>query len=247
MITEKDFLNRVDESCAKQIDRALALIWFVGVEDQTKGLTAREIAIILRDAGHPEQNISRLDSALANDRRTAVAKGGGWALRPAARRGLDDSYRVHLGPAALPDSDSVIPMSLVVGSRGYIEKVADQINKSFDGQLYDCCAVMCRRLLETLIIEVYENEGRASDVREGRHFVGFAEMIAVLERDSAIFVSRPAMNALKAFKVLGDLSAHNRHYNARIGDIEPQRAGIRLIVEELLYRSGLNPAKQAAA
>jgi hypothetical protein len=247
MITEREFLHRVDESCAKQLDRAIALIWFAGFDDQTKGLTARAIADILRDAGHPGQNVSRLDASLAGDKRTAAAKNGGWALRPAARRSLDQSYRLHLGPATLPESDSVIPMSLVVGTRGYIEKVADQINKSFDGQLYDCCAVMCRRLLETLIIEVYEKEGRASEIRDGRHFIGLADLIVSLEKDSTIFVSRPAMNALKAFKTLGDLSAHNRHYNARIGDIEPQRAGIRLIVEELLYRSGLNSVKPVAA
>ncbi|WP_152477684.1 DUF4145 domain-containing protein [Xanthomonas arboricola] len=247
MITEREFLHRVDESCAKQLDRALALIWFAGVDDQTRGLTARAIADILRDAGHPGQNVSRLDASLASDKRTAVAKGGGWALRPAARRDLDESYRVHLGPGALPESDSVVPMSLVAGTRGYIEKVAGQINKSFDGQLYDCCAVMCRKLLETLIIEVYEKEGRGNEIRDGRHIVGLAELITTLDKDQSIFVSRPAMNALKAFKVLGDLSAHNRHYNARIGDIEPQRAGIRLIVEELLYRSGLNSVTPAAA
>ncbi len=247
VITEKTFLSRVDKSCARQLDRALALIWFVGVDDQTKGLTAREIAIILRGAGHPEQNVSRLDSALLGDKRTAVAKGGGWALRPAARRELDDIYRAHLGPTALPESDSVIPMSLVVDTRGYIEKVANQINKSFDAQLYDCCAVMCRRLLETLIIEVYEKENRSNEIRDGRHFISLADLITTLEKDSSIFVSKPAMNALRAFKALGDLSAHNRHYNARIGDLEPQRAGIRLVVEELLYRSGLNSARSVAA
>ena len=247
MITEKTFLSRVDESCTRQLDRALALIWFVGVDDQAKGLTAREIASILRDAGHPEQNVSRLYAALAGDKRTAGAKGGGWALRPAARRELNDIYRKYLGPTALPESDSLIPMLLVVGTRGYIEKVADQINKSFDAHLYDCCAVMCRRLLETLIIEVYEKESRSNEIRDGRHFIGLADLIATLEKDSLIFVNKPAMNALKAFKVLGDLSAHNRHYNARVGDLEPQRAGIRLVVEELLYRSGLNSAKSAAA
>lgn len=247
MITEKTFLSRVDESCTRQLDRALALIWFVGIDDQTKGLTSREIASILRDAGHPEQNVSRLEAALASNKSTAAAKSGGWSLRPAARREFDDIYRAHLRPATLPESDSVIPMSLVVGTRGYIEKIADQINKSFDAQLYDCCAVMCRRLLETLIIEVYEKENRASEIRDGRHFIGLADLITTLEKDSSIFVSKPAMNALKAFKALGDLSAHNRHFNARLGDLEPQRAGIRLIVEELLYRSGLNSANSVAA
>jgi hypothetical protein len=240
------FLERVDAHCFKQLDRAIALLWLVGRNNQTLGYSARDIARILREAGHPEQNASRLENALSSDKRTAAAKIEGWALRPAARRELDSTFAPLLGPTSLPESDSVVPMALVKSTRGYIEKVCEQINKSYDGQLFDCCAVMCRRLLETLIIEVYEKNGRDDEIRNGRHYVGLSELIVQLEKDSSIFLSKPAMNALKNFKNLGDLSAHNRHYNARPGDLEPQRAGIRLAVEELLYRAGLHPSAAAA-
>jgi|SRR6185312_3826423 len=242
-MSPEDFLSKVDSLCAKQLDRAIALLWYAGRQDQTLGYTAREIADILRFAGHPQQNVSRLDGALSADRRTAAAKAGGWALRPAARRDLDNAYNEYVRSKSLPASDSIVPMSLVAGTRGYIERVCDQINKSFDAHLYDCTAVMCRRLLETLIIEVYERVGRAAEIRNGRHFVGLSDMVTYLEKDAAIFISKPAMNALKNFKTLGDLSAHNRHYNARETDIEPHRAGIRLIVEELLYRADLHPSR----
>ena len=46
----------------------------------------------------------------------------------------------------------------VAGTRGYLERIAYQLNASYDHYLYDCCAVMCRRILETLIIEIYEKE-----------------------------------------------------------------------------------------
>lgn len=240
----EDFLSKVDSLCKKQVDRAIALLWFVGRQDQTLGYTAREIANILRDAGHPAQNVSRIDGVLSADRRTAVAKAGGWALRPGTRRELDTVYGEYEHSKVLPASDSIVPISLIAGTRGYIEKVCDQINKSFDAHLYDCTAVMCRRLLETLIIEVYESEGRAIEIRNGRHFIGLSEMVTYLEKDASLFISKPAMNALKNFKTLGDLSAHNRHYNARETDIEPHRVGIRLIVEELLYRADLHPSRK---
>jgi hypothetical protein len=240
------FLRKIDGQCDKQIDRALALIWFVGVDDHALGCTARDIASLLRDAGHAQQNVHRLDTTLATDRRTVAAKGGGHSLRLAARRNLDEIYKDFLGPTELPKSDSIIPMELVGGTRGYIEKVADQANKSYDTQLYDCAAVMCRRLLETLIIETYEHQGREDEIKNGRNYLGLAELIAVLDADRAIPISKPAMNALKDFKRLGDLSAHNRHFNARIGDIEGQRMGIRLVVEEMLYRAGLHPSSSSA-
>lgn len=246
-LNAKEFLQRVDPYCARQLDRALALLWFVGRRDQTAGLTAKEIAAIIRAVGHAEQNVSRLDSALSTDAKTAVAKGGGWMLRAAARRELDATYSEYVGPVELPPSDSMVPMALVTGTRGYVTKVAEQVNKSFDGQLYDCCAVMCRRLIETLIIEVYEKHGRAQDIREGGQYIGLSEMVGRLEGDHSMSLSKPAMQTLKGFKAIGDLSAHNRHWNARHGDIEPHRTGFRQVVEELLYRAGMHPSNTIAA
>ncbi|QNH15552.1 hypothetical protein HEP74_00675 [Xanthomonas sp. SS] len=246
-LTPKDFLRRVDQQCLRQMDRALALLWFVGREDQTAGLTAKEIAELIRAVGHAEQNVSRLGVLLSTDKRTVAAKLGGWMLRAAARRELDAVYADHVGPIELPASDSLVPMALVNGTRGYISKVADQVNKSFDAKLYDCCAVMCRRLIETLIIETYEKHGRAPEIRDGSQYVGLNEMVGRLENDPSMALSRPAMQTLKGFKAIGDLSAHNRHWNARLGDIDPHKIGFRQVLEELLYRAGMHPSNPAAA
>lgn len=137
-------------------------------------------------------------------------------------------------------------MAIVTGTRGYIERVGDQINKSFDAELYDCCAVMCRRLLETLIIEIYEHQGRADEIKNAGHFFQLNDLVSHLEQDSRITVSKLGMKALKDFKRLGDLSAHNRRYNARATDIQPLKDGIRLIVEELLHVADLHPSSRRA-
>jgi hypothetical protein len=138
-------------------------------------------------------------------------------------------------------------MSLLEGTRGYIERVGEQINKSFDGGLYDCCAVMCRRLLETLLIEIYEHAGRATEIKDKGHYLGLAELVTFIENDTQITLSRLSMKALKDFKRLGDLSAHNRRYNARASDIEPLRDGLRLVTEEMLHIAGLYVTPDAEA
>ena len=52
----------------------------------------------------------------------------------------------------LATTQTVIMLSLVRGTRGYIEKVSNQINGAYENGWYDACAVMLRRLVETLII-----------------------------------------------------------------------------------------------
>jgi hypothetical protein len=56
-----------------------------------------------------------------------------------------------------PKSEQVLPFSVVRGSRGYIEKVVNQVNGCYENGWFDACAVMIRRLVETLIIELLRN------------------------------------------------------------------------------------------
>ena len=55
----------------------------------------------------------------------------------------------------IPKNQAIIPHSMVKNTRGYIERVVYQINGSYEKGWFDACAVMMRRLLETLIIEVF--------------------------------------------------------------------------------------------
>ena len=68
-------------------------------------------------------------------------------------------------------------MSLVRGTRGYIEKVSNQINGAYENGWYDACAVMLRRLIETLIIETFEHHKIASSDNQAGDFVYLRDLI----------------------------------------------------------------------
>ena len=65
-------------------------------------------------------------------------------------------------------NDLVILSSLVRGTRGYIEKIGNQINGTYANGWFDSCAVMIRRLVETLIIESFEKHGLASKIKNSQ-------------------------------------------------------------------------------
>jgi integrase len=142
-------------------------------------------------------------------------------------------------PSAPKDTGSVIPLGLATG-RGYLEKVILQLNVSYDAQLYDCCAVMCRRLLETLIIEVYEHCGRASEIQgPDGNFLMLNGLATFFENDKAFNIGRKGLKGLRDFKSLGDQSAHSRRFNARKDDIDRVREGLRVAIEELAHLAAL--------
>ncbi len=242
-MTIDDFLRRIDGDQLTTMERALALLWWSGREDHTVGLSAREVCEVLERNGHPKQNASRLQSNLEKSRATAKAGTDRWRLHPRGRKVLDETFSGVATARAIPvATDSVLPRELFDSTRGYLEKVVYQLNVSYDNGLFDCCAVMSRRVLETLLIEVYEAAGRANEAKDADgHFLMFAGLLGNFEKDAKYHPSRNALKGLRDFKTLGDLSAHNRRFNARKDDIDRVRDGLRVAVEELLSLAGLAP------
>lgn len=134
----------------------------------------------------------------------------------------------------------VIMMSLVRGTRGYIERVANQINGSYENGWYDACAVMLRRLIETLIIEAFEHHNIASKIQNANgDFLYLRDLIDKTLVETSWNLGRNAKQALPKLKDIGDKSAHSRRYIAQRGDIQPLLADIRTVVQELLFIAAL--------
>lgn len=154
-------------------------------------------------------------------------------------------YKTVINPAitAAPTrapSDDLFPLDLVRDTRGYIERVAEQACGSYDQGWYDASAVMCRRLLETLIIETFEAyklEGKIKNT-DGT-FYYLSSLIPSLLNETAWSVGRNARKALPQLKDLGDQSAHNRRYLARKNDIDGIKRELRITIEELIHLSKL--------
>jgi hypothetical protein len=136
--------------------------------------------------------------------------------------------------------DTVLPHSLFRQTRGYIEKIVYQINITYDKTCYDACAVMIRRLIETLIIESFENHNIENKIMNSSgNFVELYKLIDKTLLESTWNLSRNTKRGLKKLKKLGDRSAHSRRFNAQRTDIDKLIDDLRIVAEELLYISGL--------
>ena len=136
--------------------------------------------------------------------------------------------------APSPD-DQVVMFSLVRNSRGYIERVVHQINGSYANGWYDACAVMIRRLLETLIIESFEKHGISNKIKNANgDFLFLRDLINATLAETAWNLSRNAKQALPRLKDVGDLSAHSRRYIAHRKDIDKLVQDLRIVVQEFV-------------
>jgi len=137
-------------------------------------------------------------------------------------------------------SAQVLPFSVVRQTRGYIERVVNQINGCFEKGWYDACAVMIRRLLETLVIEAFEHHNISHRIKNSNgDFLYLADLITACLAEPSWNLGRNSRSALPRLKDIGDKSAHSRRFNAHRGDISPLLVDIRTVTQELLYLAGL--------
>lgn len=153
-------------------------------------------------------------------------------------RQLRDSIRTRNPPpeeGAPSLEEPVIYFSLVRNTRGYLERLVHQINGSYANGWYDASAVIIRRLVETLIIEVFEKFDIAPRIQNTQgDFFYLKELINALVAEKAWNLSKNSKAALPKLKDVGDMSAHSRRFIAQRQDIDKLIGDLRVIVQELV-------------
>jgi hypothetical protein len=139
-------------------------------------------------------------------------------------------------PKTIAPSSNYFPLELFNNTRTYLQTIANQAAACYDQGLYDACSVMTRKLLEVLIIEAFERYNISSKLKNSSdNFFYLSDLIEIFKNEAAWNIGRNAKNGLPSLKKMGDLSAHNRRYIARKGDIDKLQDDLRIVLEELIH------------
>ena len=182
-------------------------------------------------------------SAVAEMIQLTFAADTDFKRRAAVARELVHELRTRKwrGGAPETEAENIFPLSLLVKSRrGYLVTVGRQMNGCFDSAWYDGCAVMMRRLLETVIIEAFEAKKIDGKIKNAQgEFFQLTDLIGAALSETAWNLSRNTKKALPQLRDIGHISAHSRRYTAQKSDIEKVQPLCRVAVEEFLHLAGL--------
>ena len=142
---------------------------------------------------------------------------------------------------AIQQGGSILPEALFQQLSPNFQSLCKQINASYENNLFDCTAVIMRRLLEGLLVLSYQNSGIESEIlaKDGIHHISLDKIIKNAEQSTVLKLSANTRKELMLFKDLGNYSAHKIWYNCTQQDIKPHILKYRVIIEELIYKSGL--------
>ena len=201
------------------------------------------VITLLSSASVQNQYIQEFTRLLATLQEQRISPGD----RFAAFRELDILVRSRLQPAfdaPPPDPttilEPVLPSAVVKGTRGYLQKLALQANACYEARCFDACSVMLRKLVEVLLIEVYEAKNKQASIQNaaGEYFM-LGEIISRALAEGSWAFGRETRRALPDIKLLGDRAAHNRRFVATKTDVDKLLGGVRATVDDLLHLAGL--------
>ena len=133
-------------------------------------------------------------------------------------------------------SNTLFPLEILNNSRGYIVNIGHQASECYNSELYDACLVMVIKLLETLIIECFERYSVEEKIKgKDNHYYYLNDLINKFLIEDKWSINRNTSKSLPKIKSLGDLSAHNRRFSAKRGDIDNIRIDLRIIIEDLIH------------
>jgi hypothetical protein len=221
-------------------DRAIALLWYYRQTQEFEERTASDLASDLHDEGFPKPNVTRLSRDLSGSRFTIKGRRlGSFQIDVRRLSDLEENYGQFLRMKKVEVQDSVVPNDWVKGTRVYLERLVHQINGSYDYGFYDACATMCRRLMESLIIEIYIHNERHHEIQDDGVFLGLQKLIAHVKADKKLTLGRNTPRTMTEVKQLGDTAAHDRVYITSKPDIDNLLARYRRMLQDLLAASGI--------
>lgn len=231
------FTSSLSKKSLREVDIAVALAWFVTHADVDKpDVTPRELAdLMVRQRLSGSVNASRLGRGLGTH--TDIVRGirpGSFRIKKSADDKLSERFGGYADLSKSPVKDLVISDSIGLGGRRPLDVIRREANGTYERGFYNSAAVMCRRIVEMLLIEALEKHAAGQAIRDGNdNLLGFADLIAVAKSGKFIKLSRSAPAGLEKVKELGDAAAHHRHFVASKKDVDDLNPNLALLVSEL--------------
>lgn len=234
-MTLEEFIERIDGFVDKKASEQIPYFGYflVAYKGQTS-FTAKDIDSCFSQIRLPAySNISAYLSKEQKAKRLLKAKVG-YVLS----KKMSDVIANDIGEIQVKaPSINLFPIDIFDNTRDYIKKTAQQAILCYDYGLYDGCLVMIRRLIETLIIELFEHrELKERILDKNNNYLFCGDLIdKLLEEKKLWTIGRNTAQELPKIKKMGDLSAHNRRFNAKKSDIDSLKTGLRVVLEELVH------------
>lgn len=238
----ENFVKLANFSGVKELEKIeLLAYYFCEIKGESE-FDLLNVSAILVSLGYARPNATRLKQNTIKSK--SFIKGtatGNFRLSVKKKEELKEIFpEISISEEVISD-DSVLPEVLFEATgRQYLHRLAKQINASYEQNIFDGTSLLMRRLLEILLVHVFQKNGIESDIIDADGaYCSLKTLINKASSNKLIGLSPSTKKSIDQFRELGNLSAHRIQFNCRLNDLKPLKIEYRAICEELLYKAGL--------
>lgn len=226
----------------QEVPKACHLAFYYVKREGVEEFSATDAAKWLDDLHLPKPNTSRLSGNLKASRDTVRgSKQGLFRLHHSYLKKMDELYpQLSQKSQEVVDHGTILPPILYEKTRGFIESLAKQINRCYEENIFDGCAVLMRRLEEVLLIMSYQHLNVDGEIKDSQgNYVLLEAIVSNAKSNTTLNLGRNSKKTIEKIREMGNYSAHQIHYQCRREWIQEKIEEYRALVTELLSRAGL--------
>ena len=238
MTTVKNFIKNTNLNDKTEFDKVSYIAFFLS-KASNDGFTIEQVNELLNNNGIYISNISRIKKRIKVSKNFKNIRDNVYTL---TNKGLSELNELndYIECEEISECETeLLNESIFCGYVTYITKIVHQVNKCYEEKCYDACATMIRRLLEILLINSYEKLNISQSIKDsdGNYFQ--LEKICKDAKTNKILNLSRIRNKLDQIRNIGNYAAHRITYNTTRADIDEIKIDLRVLLEELLYKSGI--------
>jgi hypothetical protein len=224
-----------------EVEKALHFAFYHLKRNGVEEFSASDAAKWIHNASLGNPNATRLGGKIRASGHTVRGTQKNFKLHHKRIKELEAKFpQLSEKSQEVLDDGTILPPALYNSTRGYIESLAKQINRSFEENIFDGCAVLMRRLEEILLIMSYEHHKIESAIKDGNgNYFLLEKIVTDAANNATLSLGRNTKKDIDMFRELGNRSAHKIYYLCRREYIQEKIDQYRAVIEELLHKAGL--------
>lgn len=235
MFNDKElFYNNINEEDRKNVNRVVVYFAYFLYLNNQKEFSAKDLSVCLEECHLSPTNINQILQRETKKRNLIKKRKGFYSLH---RNKIDEFDNLFNNVKLIP-TNAFFDLNILENlpkDRYYINQISEEMCLCYDNQCYTACLIMMRKLLEAIIIAIFESIGELSKIKDSKGITFFLnDLIKIYVEEKNINKSRHIEKELNELKKAGDMAVHKYNFKVSKKFADEYRIILDIVIQELI-------------
>ncbi|MEI0526483.1 hypothetical protein R4K54_11210 [Brachyspira murdochii] len=231
-----EFYNNIKDDYRERPNRLVMYFAYFLYLNNQKEFSAKDLSICLEECHLPPTNINQiLKRETEKNNLIKIKKRNGFYR---LHRNKIDEFDNLFNNIKLIPTNTFFDLNILENlpkDRYYINQISEEMCLCYDNQCYTACLIMMRKLLEAIIIAIFESIGELYKIKDSNGVTFFlSDLINIYMEEKSINKSRNIKKELDKLKEIGDKAVHKYNFRVSRKIADEYKITLDVVTQELI-------------